>query len=365
MPKTVIAPLKRVLYSGYIAEGPQSKLFETEVGKWIGNHKIAVVNSGTSALALALHAADVRYGDEVISTAQTCLATNEPILNLGANVVWADVDPSNGNIDPKSIESCITEKTKAIMMVHWTGIPCEIKEILAIAKKHSLKVIEDAAHAFGAEYNGERVGNHSDFVCFSFQAIKHLTTGDGGAICCKSEDDLERIKLLRWFGAPRIFNRTATQWDVEVKESGYKMHLNDIAATIGLEQLKYVDKIVKAHQKNGKYLHEEISKIKGMAPLRILPNSVPGYWIFGIVLSNPKLREKFSEYLTLNKIGNSVVHIRNDSYQLFASSKKDLPNLDDFSSRMINIPCGWWLNDDNLDYIVKTCKDAMKSLGYS
>ena len=362
IPKTVLTPLKQTLFSGYIAEGEKAALFEKKIGEWLGNENTAIVNSGTSALTLALYTAGVKYGDEVISTAQTCLATNEPILTLGGKVIWADVDKTNGNIDPESIEKLITKKTKAIMVVHWTGIPVDLEKIHEIAKKHNLKVIEDAAHAFGSVYKGEKIGNHSDFVCYSFQAIKHLTTGDGGAIACKRKEDYERIKLLRWFGAPRIYSKTSTHWDIEVKEPGFKMHMNDISATIGIEQLKYVDKIVTTHKNNGKYLQEELSKIKGMTTLRVPKDTESAYWIFGLLLENKDKRDLFSKYLSEKGIANSVVHIRNDIYELFRNTRRNLPGLDNFSSKMINIPCGWWLKKADLSYIVKIAKEAMKDI---
>src|SRR3989338_2433791 len=222
MPKTVLKPLGKVLMSVYIGEGEKAHEFEKKFQEYIGNPYIAMVNSGTSALALAYRMAGIGPGDEVISTPMTCLATNEPIMLLGAKIVWADIDASTGNIYPASIEKRITPKTKAIVVVHWAGNPVDIAAVSKIAKKHNLKVIEDAAHAFSAKYNGKYIGNHSDYVCFSFQAIKHLTTVDGGAIAVKTPEDYKRAVLLRWYGNSRSNTSDPIQWvgDVEEPEIG-------------------------------------------------------------------------------------------------------------------------------------------------
>ncbi|MEK6967677.1 MAG: aminotransferase class V-fold PLP-dependent enzyme, partial [Nanoarchaeota archaeon] len=212
MPVGVMDSLKKTLYSGYLAQGPRVAEFEEKLGKFIGNPRALTVDCGTHAIQLALRLAGVGHGDEVISSPLTCVATNMPILESGAKIKWSDIRADTGNIDPDSIESLISKKTKAILYVHWAGNPANIDEINRIAKKHNLKVIEDAAHAFGAEYKGNRLGNHSDFVMFSFQAIKHLTTGDGGCLFTKNEEDFKRGRALRWFGLDRNAIKEELRW---------------------------------------------------------------------------------------------------------------------------------------------------------
>src|SRR3989338_2880247 len=180
MPESIMAPLKETLLSGYIGQGAKVDEFEAKMAGWLGCERILTLNSCTSALQLALRLANVGFGDEVLSTSMTCTATNVPVMAMGARIVWVDIDPRTGNLDPRAIEKKIGKKTKAILAVHWGGYPCDLDEIHAVAKKHNLKVIEDAAHALGSVYKGKKIGNHSDFVCFSFQAIKHMTTVDGG-----------------------------------------------------------------------------------------------------------------------------------------------------------------------------------------
>jgi len=189
IPSSVDKPLLEVLHSGYIGQGVKVDKFEAALANWFDNKNVLTLNSGTSGIHLALRLADIGFGDEVISTPQTCSATNTPIINSGADIVWCDINPKDGNIDVNEIESLITTKTRAIMCVHWGGYPCNLDGINEIANNYGLYVIEDAAHAFGATYKGKPIGSISDFTEFSLQAIKHLTTIDGGVLTCKDEDD--------------------------------------------------------------------------------------------------------------------------------------------------------------------------------
>ncbi|MBS3125467.1 DegT/DnrJ/EryC1/StrS family aminotransferase [Candidatus Woesearchaeota archaeon] len=197
------------------------------------------VNSGTAAVHLALDIAGVGPGDEVITTSLTCAATNHAILMQYAKPVFADVQYDTGNIDPEDIEHRITPKTKAVLVVHWAGYPCDMDEINAIAKKHNLPVIEDAAHAMGASYKGKPMGTISDFTCFSLQAIKHITTGDGGILCTNNIQDYQKGIRRRWFGIDRNHRIPSVlgHADYDIVERGFKYHMNDIAAAIGLAQL--------------------------------------------------------------------------------------------------------------------------------
>ena len=197
MPESVIDPLRDTLLSGFIGEGEKVVEFEEALAPWFDNENVLATNNGTAAIQLALRLSGVGPGDEVISTPMTCSATNEPVLAAGAKIVWADIDPWTGNIDVHDVKKKITPKTKAIICVDWGGYPCTFAELNYLAKKNGLKLIEDACHAFGSEYYGDKVGCQCDFSCFSFQAIKTITTVDGGALTCRSKEDYEKGKLLR------------------------------------------------------------------------------------------------------------------------------------------------------------------------
>jgi len=357
MPPNMASILEPVLSSGLITEGPKAKEFQEKFQEYIGNPFTALTNSATSAIVIALRLAGVSPGDEVITSPMTCLATNEPILLAGVVPVWCDVDIRTGNIDPSKIECLITSRTKAIVFVDWAGTPPEIDEINAIAKKHNLKTIEDAAHALGAKYKGRKVGTLSDFTCFSFQAIKHLTTVDGGAIACKVKEDYERAILLRWFGMARGHNApNQVKWDGDIIEPGYKMHMNDLNAAIGIEQLKYIEKNISLHHENGMYLRKHLKYINGLELCDIPSYIKSSFWIFTLKLENIEKKTSFSNKLLKTGIGNGLAHTRNDTYSLFKNYQCSLPALDKFSECMLNIPCGWWVEKSDLDYIISTIK---------
>jgi dTDP-4-amino-4,6-dideoxygalactose transaminase len=351
IPESIMEPLREVLLSGYIGEGPRVEEFESQLGSWFDNNNVLALNNGTAALQLALRLANVGYGDEVISTAMTCSATNEPILALGAKVVWADIDPWTGNIDPKDVAGKITPKTKAIMCVHWGGYPCDLDELNAVAAEHGIKLIEDACHAFGSTYHGRLIGSHSDFACFSFQAIKEMTTVDGGALVCKSSADRERGRLLRWYGIDRKCKRKDLRCEADIVEYGYKFHMNDVTAVIGLEQLKYVGKTIEKYHANAKQYDGAFKNLEAAKPLRYETDRSSVYWLYTIRVKN---RQKFMEYMERAGITVSQVHARNDNHTIFKGSKVELPGVDEFTSEQVSIPVGWWLTDKDLAKIIDT-----------
>jgi len=349
-PPNVGEELQKVWDSGFVTEGEYSDKFEKEFSEYIGNPNTCLVNSCTSALALASRVIGIKEGDEIITTAMTCMATNEPFYNDGAKLVFADIDPTTGNISATDIEHRITSKTKAILVVHWGGQPADLEEINEIAQRHNIKVIEDAAHAVRSYYKGIRIGNTSDFVCFSFQAVKHLCTGDGGAIACKSKEDADRIRKIRWFGLDRKF-KGPSRWEQDITESGFKYHMNNINASIGLLQMPYLDKLIDEHIKNSDYLHKKI-KNPNVSHLVRKQDRVSSCWLHSILVED---RDKFREYMKSNGIHVDVAHVSNLQYTVFNKFKKEtLHGLEFFDEKLINIPCGWWLSEKDLKYIVET-----------
>lgn len=340
MPESVLEPLKAVLMSGYIGQGPKVDLFEKALVPWLGHPNILSLNSGTSALYLALKLAGVDYQDEVISSPQSCMATNTPIIDHKAKIVWADIDPWTGNIDPTDVERKITSRTKAIMAVHWGGYPCELNELSRISKKYGIPLIEDAAHSFGSIYQGRKIGSMSPFTCFSFQAIKHLTTIDGGALVCSSNDAYREGKLLRWYGIDRETPKRDMRCEDDVKITGGKMHMNDVCATVGLEQLNYVAKIVKAHRENAAYYDQALEGLKNVRKLRYQTDRESAYWLYTLRV---KSQQGFFDYMAANDVMVSKVHVRNDVHTCFREFRRNLPGVDEFASSEMCIPVGWWV----------------------
>jgi dTDP-4-amino-4,6-dideoxygalactose transaminase len=235
------------------------------------------------------------------------------------------------------------------MCVHWGGYPCDLDELNAVAAEHGIKLIEDACHAFGSTYHGKPIGSHSDFACFSFQAIKEMTTVDGGALVCKSKADRERGRLLRWYGIDRKCNRKDLRCEVDIAEYGYKFHMNDVTAVIGLEQLKYIGKTIEKHHANAKRYDEAFKNLEAVRPLKYKSDRSSVYWLYTIRLKN---RQEFTEYMEKEGITVSQVHARNDNHTIFKDSKVELPGVDEFTSEQVSIPVGWWLTNKDLTKII-------------
>lgn len=273
------------------------------------------------------------------------------VLHSGAKLVWADVDPKNGNLSPDSIAEKITSRTKAIMVVHYAGIPAAIRRIRSVAQKRGIPVIEDAAHALGATYEGQNIGNHSEYTMFSFQAIKHMTTVDGGMLVCKNPEDLPSGRRVRWFGIDRAQPRIK----VNVREVGYKYHMNDVTATIGLAQLEGIRPVLDRHIDNGRYYDRAFVGVPGVDLCQHDPDSTPAYWLYTILVDR---RDDLMRKLTEAGVDCSLAHRRNDEHSVFASSRTSLPGLDRFFSRMLHIPCGWWVTDEQREYVVDRVRDG-------
>ena len=361
MAKEVDEPLLRVLHSGYIGEGEEVVSFEQDLKEYFGTQYLTTLNNGTAGLHLAYHLALHQDGPkgwrnsndaEVISTPITCTATNEPIIANGAKIVWADVDPITGSISPEDIERKITKKTKAISMVHWGGNPCDIEAINNIAKAYNLKVIEDGAHSMGMEYKGKKIGNWSDYAMISLQAIKHITSVDGGILMLKSKEDYERAKLLRWYGIDRTIREGIDlRCELDVPESGYKFHMNDVCAVVGHTNFKHVDEILKAHRENAEFYYEAFKGNDKIIPVPENPDGKSAFWLFTINLNN---RDEVMQKMKESGVMTSKVHARNDTHSMFADSfDPNLPGVEQFNKTHLCIPVGWWVTKEDRERIAE------------
>jgi len=356
MNKDTSSELEKVLHSGFIGQGTKVEEFEKKLSLFFDNENINTVNSATSGIHVALHVIKLLSNDnrdEVITTPLTCVATNSPIIANNLKIKWADVDKKNFNIDLDDVIRKINKKTLALIVVHWGGHPCnkekieEIKERYKKIYKKNLYVIEDCAHAFGSKFKKQNVANSKNICVFSFQAIKHLTTGDGGAVASPTKEIHEMIKLLRWYGLDRTKNKFSRS-DQNIEHLGYKFHMNDIAATIGLCNLKSVDCIVKKHNDNYNWFNERLCKIKKIQVVPYDENIFSSSWIMTISVED---REKFMSKLKQFGIESSQVHYRNDKNSCFSKYKCLLPNLDIIENKMCCIPCGWWITEEDRQYI--------------
>jgi dTDP-4-amino-4,6-dideoxygalactose transaminase len=361
MNKDAGVAVNSILQSGYIGQGEKVEEFEAALKDLLGFEYGVTLNSATSGLFLALKLIGVGPGDNVVSTAMTCSATNEAIVMTGADIVWADVD-GTGNISPDSVEQVINEKTKAVMAIDWGGLPADYENLrFAIAKAQNrnyryIPIVEDAAHALLAEYRNKPITQTGgDYVVYSFQAIKHLTTGDGGLLVVPSEEMYERAKLLRWYGLDRS-QGDAMRCYQDITEAGYKFHMNDISATIGLANIGDAVNVVRAHRRNAQFFR---SRFHGRGIVDEFPSDTKSsYWLFTIHVPNPR---EFQTYMEARGVRASQAHNRNDSFTCFSQYKSELPNLDKWFSTMSCIPVGWWLDEDDREIIVRSVESYLDS----
>ncbi len=345
------------LKTTFISAGKKADLFEKELSTKLGLYNPITVNSGTSALHLALAAANVGIGDEVILPAQSFIASGLAVKYQNASPIFCDIDYNTGNIDVSKITEKITERTKAIMIVHWGGYPCDMDEILEIAVKHNLPVIEDAAHALGAVYKGKKIGTISDYTCFSFQAIKHLTTGDGGAVCCTNEDVENRVRKLRWFN----IDRDKDQPDIlgervyNSQETGYKYHMNDIAAAMGLGNIDYMpEKLARLKEIVSQY-DAAFKSVDGITLFERKDDRESANWLYGFHVEE---RINFIKKLKENGIPSSVIHLGIDDNQILGGKDYSLDNQRKFDNTQIHIPCNDELSDEDVQKIISTIKSG-------
>lgn len=352
----------KVLDSGYIGQGKKVEEFETKLKEYFNVDKLLTLNSGTSALHLAIHLLKkqtsdwpgVYPGDEVLTTALTCTATNWPILANGLNIKWVDIDEKNLNIDLDDLERKITSKTKIIMAVHWGGYPVDLKRLKKIQQRsYELygfrpMIIEDGAHSFGTEYNGKKLGNNGNIVVYSLQAIKHITSIDGGILILPNQELYNRAKLVRWYGIDREHNSKDFRCEADVIEWGFKFHMNDVNATVGIENLKHANEILNIHRNNAKFYDTYITN-PDVTLLERKDYNNSAFWIYSM-----KVKNRFMFYAKMKEYGIMVsqVHERNDKHTAVRSYKTFLPTLDRVLPDIVSIPVGWWVTNNDRQYIV-------------
>lgn len=351
--------LSAVFDSGFINEGEQVSELKDKLQGVFQDDKVVLMNSCTSALTVAMKLAGLAPGKNIVTSPMTCIASNTPIINLGGRIKWADIDPKSGMVTPESVEKAIDENTVAVLYVDWAGVPADIASIWDVARKHNVKVIQDAAHAFMAEVDGKPINHFADFTCYSFQAIKHFTCGDGGALVCHDKRDYHAAQKLKWFGYDREQakdekgNWKAQQADADILEGdvGFKFNMNNVSAAIGLAQLPKMREIMKRHRENAAIYDEIFKKSSKISPIKRPENSNPAYWVYTCILDESVSRDELIDQLASNGIHSGQVHVPNDEYSCFKNYATDLPGVRKFSAHQISIPCGWWISQDDAQSI--------------
>jgi perosamine synthetase len=349
VPKAAIEEVTKVLQGRWIGQGPRVAQFEKEFAeKFAGKGTALAVGSGTDSLHLAYLLAGLKEGDEVITPVFTCTATTIPFLYMGVKFRFADVDPETLNIDVKHVRQLVNEKTKAIVCVHYGGLPCDMDELTAIAREYNIPVIEDAAHALGATYKGKNIGEISPFTMYSFQAIKHITTGDGGMLIVQDKNLVAQAERIRWFGIDRS-NKQKGIWENDIWEVGYKYQMTDISAAMGLAGLHEFDETLAYRQKLFDVYRKGLKNAKGIKLIGAnATDRTHAAWLCTAIVEK---REDFMRYLRENKIESGQVHYRNDRYTVLGGRRDDLPNMDSIEEKYIVLPLHTHLTEANIEHV--------------
>jgi perosamine synthetase len=342
MPEHLIAGINEILYSGQLGFGKYGRQFETQLQNFIGCDFILSVSSYNIAMQIVLSTLGLQFGDKVIASPVSCLASNQPFAVKGLNVVWSDVNPETGTMCPDDVKSKITKDTKAIFHNHFCGYLGDIDEINAIGKSFGIPVIDDGIEAFGSQYKGNRLGNvGTDITVFSFQTVRLPNTIDGGAIVFKDKALYEKALLIRDYGIDRSVFR-----DIEgeispkcdIKEEGFGGLMSELNSFIGAKQMENIENLLLIQKNNAVVWDEKFVNNSSIVPLKLKPNTLPNYWVYGTMCRNK--REVIKDFKASGFYASGV-HINNNIYSVF-NNKISLEGVNEFMNHFVAIPCGWW-----------------------
>jgi len=364
-----IEAVTETLKSDYLTTGPKIKEFEDKFAYYVDAKYAVAIANGTAALHAATYAAGIKEGDEVITTPITFAATANSVLYQKATPVFADIDPETYNIDPESIKEKITEKTKAIIPVHYTGQPCDMERIKEIANENNLIIIEDGAHAVGATYKKQKIGSIGDMTTFSFHPVKNMTTGEGGMITTDSKELYDKLMKFRTHGITKndseYLNSSDGLWYHEQHELGYNYRITDIQATLGITQLEKLDEfLVRRREIVNKY-NQEFKDIEGLIIPEQLENTNSAWHIYVLQLELEKLtadRKEIFEALREKNLGVNVHYIPvyfHPYYQSLGYDKGICPKAESLYERIITIPLYPKMTDQQVDEVIKRIKGTI------
>lgn len=358
-----------VLAGDVLTHGPQAQAFEREFAAFMGEGAHAVtMSSGMAALHMAYWQLGIGAGDEVIVTAQTHVATAHAVEVVGARPVFVDCRPEDGNIDPSLVEKAITTRTKAIGLVHFLGIPCDMTALMSIAERHGLKVIEDCALAVGSRYHGTHVGLFGDAAIFSFYPVKHITTGDGGMFVSRHKDLADRVAKARAFGVDRTFTERTVPGMYDVPTLGLNYRLSDINSAIGRKQLERIGAILDRRRANFEALKRGLSAIPGLSIIDAgVERAVNSNYCLSVVLERGLAPHRTELVRRLNEagVGTSVYYphpVPRLSYyrNKYGYEPADFPQATRISDQSIALPVGPHLNEEDMNYIAGSLRAAIE-----
>lgn len=355
------------LKSGWLTTGPKVQQFQKDFAQFIGSKYALAVNSATAALHLGLKASGIKEGDEVITTSNSFVSTSLSILHNRAIPVFVDINPNTYNIDENKIEKKITNKTKAILPVHFAGYPCNMEIILEIAKKHNLKVIEDAAHSIETKINGKKIGNISDATAFSFYATKNLICGEGGMVTTNSDEIAKSVEVNTLHGidkdAWKRYFKGSNNKNYDVIDEGYKYNMADLLAAVGIHQLKKVMKNLEIRKRYWNIYNELLKDLPIKLPPQIPDNIVHGMHIYNIVLDSKKIkisRDEFMNKMEEENIGTAVhfspIHLFSYFKKLLNYKFGDLPETEYFGLNTLSLPFTPYLTEPEIYRVCEAVK---------
>jgi dTDP-4-amino-4,6-dideoxygalactose transaminase len=367
-----IAEVVDTLRSGWVTTGPKAKRFEAAFSAYLGDPSLQsiAINSATAGLHLALEALGIGPGDEVITTTHTFTATAEVVRYLGADVKLVDIDPATLNIDPAAVEAAITPRTRCIIPVHYAGLAADMPAILAIARKHGLRVVEDAAHALPTRIGGQRIGTlHSDVTVFSFYANKTITTGEGGMLVTRDPALAERARVMRLHGINRDafdrFTAKAPSWYYEIVAPGFKYNLTDIAAALGLHQLARADAFQAQREQLAAHYREALAGLPLILPPQAPAGDMHAWHLYVVRLTDeaPIGRDALIEHLYSSGIGCSVhyipLHLHPYWRERYGLRAEDFPHSQHAYERMLSLPLYTRMTAADVQRVASTLRAAL------
>ncbi len=349
-----------VLRSGQIASGPKVAEFEAQLSHIVGRAHLACTSDMTAAILMALSIAGVGPGDEVATLAYSCMSSNSPIAKLGATPVWVDIDAASASMSLRSLEAAISPRTKAVMLYHAVGYPGPAAEIAELCRRHGIPLIEDCNNALGATIDGARVGTHGEFAVYSFYPNRQVNALEGGAIACPDEASLQRARRLRRFGIDLPNFRDALgeiSPSADIPEVGISASLSQLNAAVGLTQLPGLNDRLAASRRHHERLVAGLAGVPGLTPVWPRDGAQPTYWA---ALMLCEQRDRLLGALKSAGIHASKLHHRNDDYSGFAAPRRPLPGTDDFMARIVALPCGWWLTEEDLDRVIAEVRACLR-----
>lgn len=349
MPEKIIEGINEILYSGQLGFGALGRKFETQLKNFIGCDYILTVSSYNVAMQVVLSTLGLKYGDEVIASPVSCLASNQPFAVRGLKVVWADVNPETGAMCPDDVKSKVTTNTKAIFHNHFCGFLGEIDEINSIGKIFGIPVIDDGIEAFGSQYKGNKLGNlGTDVTVFSFQTVRLPNTIDGGALVFKDKSVYEKALQIRDYGIDRTIFRNEDgeiNPECDIKLEGYGGLMSELNSFIGTKQMEKIENLFAIQKRNASLWDEKLGNHAHIVPLKQTQDIIPNYWVYGTLCKNKV--ESIRDFKEKGFYATGV-HINNNIYSVF-NNKVSLEGVNKFMNHFVAIPCGWWLNFNQID----------------